>query len=222
MASCRRPPRPRTSVATSAAVRLKWERHGEFSGYLFIVPGARRAALRRAGRGAAARGLAGRHPRPHGGRRARRTSCPARPSRRTPPTWPQHFAGHTVAGSRIAEGAASVYTDFRIHDDGFSRFLVFDRQPHARPGRAHAAAPDRDRGLPHAGAAGAAHRAPADAAHAGHRTRAGRRSPTASRLGGGDDEAAAARADAAGGRGRKRPGRQPVPLRRLPAPTTNW
>jgi uncharacterized membrane-anchored protein len=33
-----------------------------------------------------------------------------------------------VAGSRIADGAASVFTDFRIHDDGFSRFLVFDRR----------------------------------------------------------------------------------------------
>ena len=36
------------------------------------------------------------------------------------------FGGHGVAGSSIAEGAAAVFTDFRLHDDGFSRWLVLD------------------------------------------------------------------------------------------------
>jgi len=36
------------------------------------------------------------------------------------------FDGNAVVGARIGEGAGAAYTDFRIHDDGFSRFLVFD------------------------------------------------------------------------------------------------
>ena len=36
------------------------------------------------------------------------------------------FGGNAVVGARIGEGAGAVYTDFRIHGDGFSRFLVFD------------------------------------------------------------------------------------------------
>lgn len=35
-----------------------------------------------------------------------------------------HFADNPVVGSRVTGGAASVFTDFRIHVDGFSRFLV--------------------------------------------------------------------------------------------------
>lgn len=36
------------------------------------------------------------------------------------------FAGNTVAGSAVAGGSAKAWTDFRIHDDGFSRILVED------------------------------------------------------------------------------------------------
>jgi uncharacterized membrane-anchored protein len=36
------------------------------------------------------------------------------------------FGGNAVVGARIGEGAGAAYTDFRIHGDGFSRFLVFD------------------------------------------------------------------------------------------------
>ena len=42
------------------------------------------------------------------------------------------FAGHMLVGSMIAEGAGIALTDFRIHDDGFSRFLVGDRGMTAR------------------------------------------------------------------------------------------
>ncbi|MBI2317060.1 MAG: DUF3422 domain-containing protein [Betaproteobacteria bacterium] len=37
------------------------------------------------------------------------------------------FAGNDLVGSEVGEGAAMVITDFRVHADGFSRFLVFDR-----------------------------------------------------------------------------------------------
>jgi uncharacterized membrane-anchored protein len=38
----------------------------------------------------------------------------------------RHFAGNTLIGANIAGGAARAFTDFRIHADGFSRFLVND------------------------------------------------------------------------------------------------
>jgi uncharacterized membrane-anchored protein len=37
------------------------------------------------------------------------------------------FSGNDLVGSEVGEGAAAVLTDFRVHADGFSRFLVFDR-----------------------------------------------------------------------------------------------
>lgn len=36
----------------------------------------------------------------------------------------QYFAGNSIVGSNVTGGAASVFTDFRIHVDGFSRFLI--------------------------------------------------------------------------------------------------
>lgn len=36
------------------------------------------------------------------------------------------FGGNTLIGSGVAGGAAHAYTDFHIHKDGFSRFLVLD------------------------------------------------------------------------------------------------
>ena len=37
-----------------------------------------------------------------------------------------HFAGNSVIGSKVTGGAASVFTDFHIHVDGFSRFLIIN------------------------------------------------------------------------------------------------
>jgi uncharacterized membrane-anchored protein len=36
------------------------------------------------------------------------------------------FAGNDLVGSEVGDGAAAVLTDLRVHDDGFSRFLVLD------------------------------------------------------------------------------------------------
>ena len=38
-----------------------------------------------------------------------------------------NFGSNMLLGSTILNGAASAYTDFRIHGDGFSRFLINDR-----------------------------------------------------------------------------------------------
>lgn len=38
-----------------------------------------------------------------------------------------YFEGNPVIGSKVTGGAASVFTDFRIHVDGFSRFLIINQ-----------------------------------------------------------------------------------------------
>ncbi len=42
-------------------------------------------------------------------------------------TLTEHFEGNTVVGAEIGDGAGFAFTDFRVHSDGFSRFLVCDR-----------------------------------------------------------------------------------------------
>jgi len=108
-------------------VRLKWERHGEFSGYLFIVPGAARRPFAEP----AAAQLPAAWLTEIPGPTVAAVHVEFLPGAAEPPdttALAEHFGGHTVAGSRIADGAASVFTDFHIHEDGFSRHLVFDRQ----------------------------------------------------------------------------------------------
>jgi uncharacterized membrane-anchored protein len=109
-----------------AVFRLRWERHTEFSTYTFIKGGA------------AERPFA------------------APPSQLVPPEWLAGIPGRTivaahadligrveslpaahdigaafdgnyVVGADIGDGAAAAFTDFRVHADGFGRFLVYDR-----------------------------------------------------------------------------------------------
>jgi uncharacterized membrane-anchored protein len=112
--------------ARLGAVQLKWERHGEFSGYTFSVEGladapfdATAASLLPAGWIASVPGrtVAAVH--------AEVTAT----SDRAPDAsaLAQRFAGHTVVGSQVAEGAAAIYTDFRLHADGCSRVWVINR-----------------------------------------------------------------------------------------------
>lgn len=112
--------------ARLGALKIKWERHGEFSGYTFIA--------------------AGTSPTPF--------SEP--PARMLPPGWlagmpgrtlaavhakivgipetsvdaeflARHFDTNPVIGGDVGDGAGTAYTDFRIHDDGFARILLIDR-----------------------------------------------------------------------------------------------
>jgi uncharacterized membrane-anchored protein len=111
--------------ATFGTVRLKWERHGEFSGYLFIAAGA-------AGRPFAEPAATLLPPEwlaavPGRTIAAAHVDLVADAAMgRDVAALAEFFGGHGVAGSRIAEGAGSVFTDFRLHDDGFSRYLVLD------------------------------------------------------------------------------------------------
>lgn len=114
-------------------LRLKWERHGEFSGYTFIDEGA------------------GSDPSPEDGHGFDRSALELLPA-----GWLDSLpgrtlvaahalllpgdavqadgdalsawfgAGATLVGSRVADGAARVCSDFRTRPDGFVRFVVFD------------------------------------------------------------------------------------------------
>ncbi|MBM3597114.1 MAG: DUF3422 domain-containing protein [Alphaproteobacteria bacterium] len=111
-------------------LRLKWERHTEFATYTFFLP-----ALTEAGADpfaapaiahvpsawlesldgmvlvAAHVGFEAGTPDDRGVDRARVA---------------QFFVGVPLAGSRVLDGGAEVWSDFRIRDDGYSRFLVRD------------------------------------------------------------------------------------------------
>jgi uncharacterized membrane-anchored protein len=118
-------------VADLGRLRLRWERHGEFSTYTAFAPD----------------------------RSQRPFSEP--PTSLLPEDWlavvpgavvfaghakilprgavepdaaflAEHFGSAVVVGARIGGGAAVAFTDFRLHDDGYSRFLVIDASLTAR------------------------------------------------------------------------------------------
>ncbi len=112
--------------AQLGALRLKWERHGEFSGYTFVVEGLSAAPFRETAASALPAGWLAGVP----GRTVAAVHAEVTPAGDEAPdalALAQRFAGHTVVGSRIAEGAATLYTDFRLHDDGCSRVWVLNR-----------------------------------------------------------------------------------------------
>jgi len=105
---------------------LRWERHGEFSTYTVVVSGGGEApfaepALDRVP-GDWLDGIDG--------------AClvafhlaivVAAPGAAIPEGLATLFRGNTLAANEMISGAARVWTDFRIHDDGFGRVLVEDR-----------------------------------------------------------------------------------------------
>jgi uncharacterized membrane-anchored protein len=116
--------------ATLGAVRLKWERHGEFSSVTLITPG--------------------RGPRPFsepvssllpegwlqalpgktivGAHAELVPEDSQHPGKPPEAAWlGQYFGGNIVVGSDVGGGAGYAYTDFRIHDDGCARFLLINR-----------------------------------------------------------------------------------------------
>lgn len=105
-------------------VRLKWERHGEFSGYTVIRAGAGPRPFEEPAADALPAGWLAELP---GATIAAVHVELLRGDVPEPAALAAHFGGHGVVGADIAERAASAFTDFRIHDDGYARFLVVDR-----------------------------------------------------------------------------------------------
>lgn len=113
-------------TAELARYRLRWERHTEFSSYTFFTRGA--AGPPFAGtaiESVAPEWLAAIPGRTlvaaHAELLERQAALPAAKEIAAA------FENHYVVGAEVGDGAAAVFTDFRIHPDGFGRFLVFDR-----------------------------------------------------------------------------------------------
>ena len=120
------PPPGREATHFSArlgGLRLKWERHGEFSSWTLIAPGAESepfaepaTALLPEGwlRGLPGQTLMAAH--------AVLAAAPAQPPDEA--ELARHFEDNLVVGAQVGDGEALAYTDFKIHSDGCSRFLL--------------------------------------------------------------------------------------------------
>lgn len=105
--------------------RLRWERHTEFSTYAVYVQGDGTPAFSNSALAALPEGWAAGLPGElvfAGHAELVRGDTPSEPGDHAP-----LFAGNDLVGSEVGDGAAVVLTDFRVHADGFARFLVFDR-----------------------------------------------------------------------------------------------
>lgn len=112
-------------VALTGGLRFKWEGHAEFASYTFFSEAAGEldpaAILARAGWAAMAASMPGEVivaiaidlvPFPGD----------------APPADAFRSEGDTVVGGAVAEGRGWGYTDFRIREDGFTRFLLLNRK----------------------------------------------------------------------------------------------
>jgi uncharacterized membrane-anchored protein len=113
-------------VADLGAVRFKWERHSEFSGYTFVAAGRSPVPFSDppiqqlpAGWLATIPGrtlFAGHAKLIHAG-----------PEEPDAEFLTRHFGDQLVVGGEIGGGAGLAFTDFRVRADGFERFLVLNR-----------------------------------------------------------------------------------------------
>jgi uncharacterized membrane-anchored protein len=116
-------------AAKLGPVRLKWERHSEFSGYMFFAAGAGEAFFAETAFSLLPANWLSSVP----GRTLVAANAVLTPLATTdalpdPKALSDLFDGHAVVGAQVGDGAGLAYTDFRIHDDGCARFLVFDRE----------------------------------------------------------------------------------------------
>jgi len=112
--------------AQLGAVRLKWERHGEFSSFVFIVAGRSPQPFSEPAAALLPAGWLEAIP----GRTVVAAHAKLVPGDSAVPDaafLAEHFGGNIVVGASIGEGAGYAFTDFRIHGDGCSRFLLIDR-----------------------------------------------------------------------------------------------
>ena len=114
------------SARLGALVLFKWERHGEFSGYTFVLPGLGTTPFSEPPTSTLPAGWLAAVPgqtmvAAHG-------ELVAQPTQGVDASFlAAHFGGHIVVGAEVGDGAGAAYTDFRIHGDGCSRFLIVDR-----------------------------------------------------------------------------------------------
>ncbi|MFM9915122.1 MAG: DUF3422 family protein [Rhizobacter sp.] len=111
--------------ATLGDLRFKWERHGEFSGYTFFIAGRSPSPFQETAVSRLPAGWLAQIP---------GSTLVAAHSKLVPAPEPvpsaallsTHFDGHLAVGALIGDGAGFAFTDFRVREDGFARFVVFD------------------------------------------------------------------------------------------------
>ena len=110
--------------------RLKWERHGEFSGYTVIVTGVCEQPFQTVAATLLPEGwMAGLPGATIAAVHAKLLAAPDEV--RLASVLEDAFGSQTVAAAEVADGAARAYTDFQLHD-GCTRFVLLDRQLTAR------------------------------------------------------------------------------------------
>lgn len=125
-----RPPAPNTSHYSEdfGPFRLKWERHTEFSRYKFIAAENGEDPFETPAIGTVPKDWVSAIP----GEIMVAAQVVVRPASSAilehDSISKKHFAGNPVIGSLLSGGAAAGFTDFRIHEDGFSRILIEDRE----------------------------------------------------------------------------------------------
>jgi uncharacterized membrane-anchored protein len=108
-------------------LRLRWERHTEFSSYAFFVRGAAASPFAEAAAAAVPPEWLARIP----GRSLVALHAELIERGKPLPGGSEiaaAFGGNYVVGSGVGDGAGAAFTDFRVHADGCGRILVFDRE----------------------------------------------------------------------------------------------
>ena len=111
--------------ARLGSVRMKWERHGEFSGYFFFAAGPSDKPFVET----AAAGLPDGWLQSLPGRTVAAAHAVLLQGSGAPPTAGEladYFDGNTAVGAAVASGTGYAFTDFRIHGDGCGRFVMLD------------------------------------------------------------------------------------------------
>jgi len=108
--------------------RLKWERHTEFSRFKVIVPGDPADPFAKPAIDALPADWVAELP----GQTMVATHVVMLPYPKKPidpeALSRDYFSGNWLIGAGIGGGSAAAFTDFRIHGDGFSRILMYDRK----------------------------------------------------------------------------------------------
>jgi uncharacterized membrane-anchored protein len=107
-------------------VRLQWERHAEFSSLTVYAPGLSPQPFSEPASGMLPPGWLANMP----GRTLVAAHAKLVPWGAEAPAaavLAQHFDGNLVVGAAVADGAGYAFTDFRVHLDGYARFLVCNR-----------------------------------------------------------------------------------------------
>jgi uncharacterized membrane-anchored protein len=113
--------------ATFDSFQLRWEQHGEFSTYTFYVQGAETKPFAEP----ALKKVPVDWLSTMTGKILVASHATILPTSAPPPNLNEispYFADNLIVGSTVTGGAACVFTDFRIHVDGFSRFLIADKE----------------------------------------------------------------------------------------------